>query len=115
VTLSRIEHAAFRLVVQCLNQLATVCLNYEKDSDKILSYVCMCLCVWCVCACVCGVLACAYVVCVCVCVCGACLSSLRVLFLSDFSQIVRLRQILVKVQNVQLLENLSGGIRAVSC
>ena len=70
--------------------------------------VCVCVCVWCARVCVCRV-------CVCVCVCGACLSSLRVLFLSDFSQIVRLRQILVKVQNVQLLENLSGGIRAVSC
>ena len=95
MTLSRIEPKTFWVVVQCLNQLATACLNYEKNGDEILSYVC-----------------------VCVCVCArarVCVSSVRVLFLSDFSQIVILRQVSVKVQNMKLPKNLSGGIRAASC
>ena len=83
-TLSVIELVIFRLVVQYLNQLATAYLNYEQNSDEILSYVCVCLLV-------------------------------RVLFLSDFSQILILRQIFLKVLNMKLLENLLGGIRAVSC
>jgi hypothetical protein len=50
-----------------------------------------------------------FIMCVCVCL------FVCVLFLSEFSQSVILQNIFVKVQNMKLLENLSGGIHAVSC